>query len=121
MNNALALIIEDDADLAAIFDEALRAAQFETEVIRAGDEAQRRLRVATPAVVVLDLHLPLVSGTELLKQIRSDERLSKARVIVATADSRLAEELHETADLVLVKPISFSQLRDLSARFKPKT
>jgi DNA-binding response OmpR family regulator len=118
VSDLLALIIEDDNDLSAIFAEALQAAQFKTEIIRNGDEAQRRLQTATPAVVVLDLHLPRVPGTELLRQIRADQRLAGVRVIVATADSRMAEELHDTADLVLVKPISFSQLRDLAARFK---
>jgi CheY-like chemotaxis protein len=66
--------------------------------------------------VVLDLHLPGVSGRKLLDVIRADGRLTKTRVILATADYRTAEELRDSADLVLLKPISFKQLRDLSAR-----
>jgi len=67
--------------------------------------------------VVLDLHIPLASGAEILRQIRADARLDKTRVIVATADSRVPDVLREQADLVLIKPVSFSQLRDLAARF----
>jgi hypothetical protein len=37
-------------------------------------------------------------------------------VIIATADARMAELLHEQADLVLLKPISFIQLRTLAER-----
>jgi CheY-like chemotaxis protein len=70
-------------------------------------------------VVVLDLHLPYLSGKELLYHIRADQRLGQTRVILATADSVLAESLQEEADLVLLKPISPSQLRDLAIRLRP--
>jgi DNA-binding response OmpR family regulator len=116
VSSGFALIIEDDADLATIFSEALKAAGFRTEIIRDGQTAVQRLAAATPDVVVLDLHLPQVAGEDLLNQIHADARLSKTRVVVATADARSAEMLHEEADLVLVKPISFTQLRDLAAR-----
>jgi DNA-binding response OmpR family regulator len=118
LTKPLALIVEDDYDLATIFDEALKAADFKTEVIRTGNAAMERLAAVSPAVVVLDLHLPQVAGTDILDQIRADERLTQTRVIVTTADVRLAETLHEKADLVLVKPISFSQLRDLAKRLR---
>ena len=117
MNNAaLALVIEDDEDLSFIFAEALRAAGFEPEVVRDGRLALDRLSQVMPSVVVLDLHLPHVAGTDILAQIRQSERLQKVRVIVATADARLAEQTNQQADIVLIKPITFSLLRDLTAR-----
>jgi len=114
-----ALVIEDDADLAFIFAQALQEAGFDVGIIRAGDTAQARLAVETPDVVVLDLHLPHVSGAEILRQIRRDERLAGTRVIVATADPRMAElfqDQEHQPDLVLLKPITFTQMRDLAAR-----
>lgn len=119
MSNPLALIIEDDPDAATIFSEALQAAGFETEIVRTGDKALKRLAVTTPDAVVLDLHLPHVSGIDILRQIRAEARLAKTRIIIATADPRMAELLRGQADLVLLKPISFSQLRDLAARLRP--
>jgi two-component system sensor histidine kinase EvgS len=119
MSLPLALIIEDDPKLAHIFGEALRAAEFETEIVEDGDSALDRLGVTVPAVVVLDLHLPEVSGETILHQIRADERLAGASVIIATADPHLAETLRNQADLVLIKPISFGQLRDLAKRLRP--
>ena len=116
MANPLALIVEDDYDLSIIFAEALQAAGFETQIVRAGDTALMWLSSTTPEVVVLDLHLPRVAGTSILQQIRNDPHLTDTRVIIATADARLAETLREDADLVLLKPISFTQLRDLAAR-----
>jgi DNA-binding response OmpR family regulator len=114
----LALIIEDDVDLASIFAEALQAAQFKTEIIPDGAVAQSRLQEIIPQLVVLDLHLPHVSGEALLRQIRSTPALAKLKVVIASADPITADMLSPESDLVLVKPISFSQLRDLAQRLK---
>jgi DNA-binding response OmpR family regulator len=116
MTNKSALIIEDDDDLSTIFAEAVRAAGYEPEIIRDGEVARTRLANTQPDVVVLDLHLPHVAGTSLLSQIRADPRLAGIRVVVATADPRMAEITRSQADIVLIKPISFSLLRDLTVR-----
>ncbi len=112
-----AMIIEDDEDLSIIFTEALRLAGFETKTIRDGQVAMDELNVCQPLVVVLDLHLPHVSGLDILTKIRADERLKSAKVIITTADPRMSDQT-EGADFVLIKPISFAQLRDLSARLR---
>ncbi|MBN1979176.1 MAG: response regulator [Anaerolineae bacterium] len=116
MSDLFALIVEDETDLAIIFSKALQEAGFETQIVRAGDTALMWLSSTTPQIVVLDLHLPRVSGKEVLEQIRADERLTETKVIIATADPRMAETLQDQADLVLLKPIGFSQLRDLASR-----
>ena len=114
----LALIIEDNTDLSEIFSRALQTAGFETEVILDGRAAEARLKETVPNVIVLDMHLPFVDGPTLLKQIHADERLSKVRTIIATADSALAEFYRDKATIVMIKPITFSSLRDISARLK---
>jgi DNA-binding response OmpR family regulator len=114
----VALIIEDDVDLADIFSDALQAAQFKTEIIADGAAAQSRLQEMVPQLVVLDLHLPRVSGETLLRQIRSTPALAKVKVVIASADPITADMLSPESDLVLVKPVSFSQLRDLAQRLK---
>jgi CheY-like chemotaxis protein len=116
MNKPLALVIEDDIDLSEIFSRTLRSGGFETEVIRDGQEALNRLAGNPPAVILLDLHLPHVTGATILQNIRANERFAKTAVIVATADARLAEELQVQADLVLLKPISIDQMRELARR-----
>ena len=99
---------------------ALEAAGFKVEAIRDGELAQKRLQEAEtiPRVIVLDLHLPHVDGSTLLKQIHTNQALTNTKIILATADNVLAEIYRDKATIVLVKPISFSQLRDLSARLK---
>ncbi len=115
--NELVLIIEDDPDLADIFTEALRAAGYQTETIRDGLDARQRLRQVVPKLVILDMHLPNVSGRELLYLLRHDARLRRTLIILLTADARMAEAYGEHADYVLIKPVTFSQLRDLTRRF----
>jgi DNA-binding response OmpR family regulator len=116
MGNPLALIIEDHEDSGIIFANALLEAGFESEIIRDGEKALAWLAETTPAVVVLDLELPRVSGLEILRQIRADARLAGIHVIIATAFPDLAVGLEDKADLVLIKPISYTQLRDLAKR-----
>jgi DNA-binding response OmpR family regulator len=119
MTNKIALVIEDDFDASTIFATALGKAGFETEVISEGDAAVARLETITPALILLDLHLPRIVGTEILAGIRANERFKDTRVIVTTADSRMGESVRAQADLVLLKPTTFSQVRDLSARLVP--
>jgi DNA-binding response OmpR family regulator len=112
-----ALIIEDNDKLSQIFSLTLQS-EFEVEAVLDGQIAYKRLGEVIPDLVILDLHLPGISGRELLEYIRSDARLEKTRVILATADERQSEYLYDLADIVLLKPISPVQLRELAIRMK---
>jgi DNA-binding response OmpR family regulator len=114
--DGLALVIEDDFDASVIFAKAFEVLNFKTEVIASGSEASERLKVVVPDIILLDLHLPGVLGTNILRSIRADERLKETLVIVATADPRSADLIQDMADLVLIKPTTFSQVRDLASR-----
>lgn len=118
----LALIIEDDEDLANIFAEALRGVDFEVEHVADGKKAQERLMGGIPPyLILLDMHLPYVSGGELLTNIlKKDSRFEKTTIIITTADARMGEAYGDQVDFVLIKPISFVQLRDLTKRLKPQ-
>ncbi|MCK7519732.1 MAG: response regulator [Ignavibacteriales bacterium] len=118
----LALIIEDDEDLASIFAEALRGVGFEVEHVADGKKARERLTVGTaPYLILLDMHLPHISGGELLANIlKKDERFEKTMIIITTADARMGEAYRDQVDFVLVKPISFVQLQRPDQRLKPQ-
>ena len=115
MTKPLAFIVEDDPGLGEVFSLSLKD-KFDTEISSNGNTALARLRQIIPAIIVLDLHLPGISGTELLRQIQSDERLVSTRVILCTADAHEANTLREDVDLVLLKPVSPAQLRELASR-----
>ncbi len=120
MTQPVALAIEDDDTLATIFAQALQLAGYTTQVISDGQTAIQVLRVETPDLIVLDMHLPGVSGKEVLHAIQNTARLEHTRLIIATADSGLAATLQQQADLILVKPVSFHQLRQFAARLRPR-
>ncbi|MBK8823348.1 MAG: response regulator [Anaerolineales bacterium] len=117
MTKPLALVIEDNDKLSQIFSLTLQT-EFEIEAITDGKAALKRLGEIVPDLIILDLHLPNVSGHELLKYVRADARMAKTRVILTTADERQSEALQDLADIVLLKPISPVQLRELATRMK---
>lgn len=114
------LVIEDDETLCLVASQALAMAGYNAEVVSDGLLALDRLAATVPAIVILDLHLPQVSGREILRQIRADDRLTRTRVIVATADPGMAQFLRDDADLVLIKPYSFTQLKEFALRLRPR-
>jgi DNA-binding response OmpR family regulator len=114
---ALAVIIEDDPQLNEIIALTLQA-DFEINSCSDGISGWKRLTEITPSVVVLDLNLPGMPGKEILSKLRADERFKNTRVILATADGRQAETLTDAADIVLLKPVSPVQLRELAVRLK---
>ena len=116
MTKPLALIIEDDERLAEVFSRALEGDGFEAEIIMDGKDALSRLSVSEPAVIVLDLHLPYVSGQDILRQIRASEQLAQTPVVAVTADLSAAQDVRNDADLVLTKPFKVKMLQKAVAR-----
>jgi DNA-binding response OmpR family regulator len=119
MSLPLAYIIEDDEVIAKIFSTAVREAQFETVIIRDGIEAMEKLESNVPDLVVLDLHLPGISGINILRVIRNDPRFEKTRVLIASADATQSEFLRVNADQVLIKPIGFHKMREVAGQLRP--
>jgi CheY-like chemotaxis protein len=115
MAKPVVLIVEDDPQLNLIFSLTLKS-DFEIVPISDGGKALEYLQSNVPGMIVLDLNLPGASGKEILDTVRSHERLKVVRVILATADATMADELASEVDLVLLKPISTNQLRTLAAR-----
>ena len=120
-NPTLALIVEDEADLAVIFSTALQKAGYTVDVATNGEEALAKLHANVPYLVLLDLHLPKISGQEILDQIYDDPKFKDSRLIVASADARRAADLEEKASYVLIKPIDFYQLMRLGERLRPES
>ncbi len=115
----LALVVEDDPTQAEIFVTALSQAGYEVAHIANGQAAIDYLNEHSPLLVLLDLHLPEVAGTAILQHIRQKPHLGATRVMLATADPRMADTVRAESDLVLIKPVSFTQLRTLARRLLP--
>jgi DNA-binding response OmpR family regulator len=115
MKKPLVFVVEDDPKLREIMSITLEA-DFELETCADGNSALEQLKNISPEIVILDLNLPGTSGKDLLNYIRAEEHLAQTRVILTTADDRQAETLNSEADIVLLKPVSPMQLRELTIR-----
>ena len=117
--SGLILIVEDERDLVATLEYALEREGFRTRSAYTGRQALE-IAVTEPApdLVLLDLMLPDMSGTQVCQQLRAGERTRAMPVIMMTAK---AEEVDRVvgfevgADDYVVKPFS---LRELMLRIR---
>lgn len=114
-----ALIVEDEPDLGELFSLALESAGYEVRLLDRGEAAIALLAERIPDLLVLDLHMPEVTGWDVLKALKQQGNRDRVRVLVASADGHGAMQISDEVDLVLTKPVSYSQLRDLAIRLKP--
>jgi PAS domain S-box-containing protein len=79
------LVVDDDDDTCELVSRQLRAVGFSVATVRTGEAALVRMRTSKPALVVLDLCMPGMSGFEVLSQLRAEQQ--DVRVVVFTAKS----------------------------------
>ncbi|MFB9261738.1 response regulator transcription factor [Bradyrhizobium erythrophlei] len=109
-------MIEDTADLGAAIVARLRGQGHAVEWLTDGGHASRRLQEDPFDLIILDLMLPGINGSDLLKLVRS--RRIHTPVLVITARGDLGDKINVLdigADDYLVKPFD---LRELEARMR---
>jgi CheY-like chemotaxis protein len=82
------LLVDDDAVVIRSYRDRLSAHGIQVNTASNAATAMSILRSAKPDLVVLDLMMPEVSGVEVLKFVRSEERLAKTPVVVLSSDHR---------------------------------
>jgi two-component system, OmpR family, copper resistance phosphate regulon response regulator CusR len=110
------LIAEDDAPLATVIVQAFKSEDHVTKVAASGDHALHLMQKERFDLLILDLNLPVVNGSEVLQKVRSEN--SNIPILILTATDEVAERvacLDAGADDYLTKPFSFSEL---SARIR---
>lgn len=105
--------VEDDQAILDLVLYALKQAEYEAEGFLEGRSFLEAVRRRLPRLILLDQMLPGISGGELLKQIRGDQRTRNIPVIMLTArDSELdkVRSLDAGADDYVVKPFGIMEL-----------
>jgi len=118
MTKPQVLVVEDERDIVKVLEFSLKQAGFEAAVAYDGEQARACLERRVPDLVLLDLMLPDVPGTEICKQLKSVPRTANVPVLMLTArgeeiDRVLGFELG--ADDFVIKPFS---VRELMLRIK---
>jgi DNA-binding response OmpR family regulator len=108
------LVIEDNHDLSQLFSAILSLAGFKVDVAYTGNEGLMRLEQSMPDAIVLDMHLPGVSGRTIYQML--DEQHQAFRVLVCSADVGLVEEYKSRGANAICKPIGIDDLREAVSR-----
>ena len=107
------LIAEDDTDVRDFLTAVLSGAGYGVTEVVDGAGVLTRLAYAPPALVLLDLHMPMIDGLEALRRIRSVESWADVPVLFLTA-SGVTEDMVTARRLgargYLVKPIRSADL-----------
>src|SRR5687767_8971092 len=107
MGDRRLLLVEDDEDVRASIADVLELAGYVVVEASNGRHALRAMRADPPRMVILDLMMPVMSGWEVLEQMRADPALAGIPVCLLSAQVQI--EPVEAAH-VLHKPISIDDL-----------
>jgi two-component system phosphate regulon response regulator PhoB len=113
MSGALVLIVDDEKDLRTLLDFNLKRAGYRTVHAANGREALQRAGSQRPDLILLDLNLPDVSGTDVCRQLKADPTTQAIPVVMLTARSGEADRIagfELGADDYVPKPFSVREL-----------
>ncbi|MEG2940359.1 MAG: EAL domain-containing protein [Thermomonas sp.] len=102
------VIVEDDRSQALFAEAILRGAGMLAEVVSAPERMMATMEQFSPDLVLMDLHMPGISGTTLTVQIREHPRFEQTPVVFLTGDQdpeRQLEVLEHGADDFILKPV----------------
>lgn len=107
------LVVDDEPDVVELIEFNLRAAGYDVVSAEDGTSALKKAKEAAPDLIVLDVMLPELDGTEVCKQLRRDPATARTPIIMLTAkageiDRVLGLELG--ADDYVTKPFSPREL-----------
>ena len=109
------MIVEDNDLNMKLFNDLLRANGYETLPMRNGHEALETLKETHPDLIIMDIQLPEISGLEVTRIIKQNERLRDIPVIAVTAFAMKGDEeriRQGGCEGYLSKPISVTTFID---------
>jgi CheY-like chemotaxis protein len=113
---ATVLVVEDDPDLAETIADVVRDRRCRALCAHNGLEALDVLERERPALILIDLFMPVMNGAELLKVIRQSPRLAQIpRVIMTGANDPMIGVKQDVS--VFYKPLDFGALARLIQRY----
>lgn len=78
----LVCIIDDNDDILTIYRVKFEREGFSVVTAKNGEEGLQAIREKRPAVILLDIQMPVMDGLEVLKVLKADEELKKTPVVI---------------------------------------
>ncbi|WP_437298266.1 response regulator [Sorangium sp. So ce426] len=112
------LVVEDDLDIRSILTQLLVFEGYDVEEAADGAEALALLRRdAPPALILLDLMMPVMDGWQLRAELQRDPALASIPVVIVSADVRVEQEASRLRVAgLLKKPLQIEPLLELVHR-----
>lgn len=111
-----ALVVDDHRQTAESICRMLELLGLHAEPVYGSQAALLALKKETPDLVFLDIHLPGISGFEVLRYIQREPHLQGTRVIVITSDDQeetIYRSKSEGALEVVIKPVTLEDLENI--------
>ena len=102
------LVVDDIPVNVILLAERLKLASYQVVTATSGEEALKIIRQSPPDIVLLDVMMPGMSGYDVCRSIRSEEKFARLPVVMVTAldkDSDRKDGLEAGADEFLTKPV----------------
>ncbi|MBK9240884.1 MAG: response regulator transcription factor [Acidobacteria bacterium] len=113
------LVVDDESDIAGLIKHTLeRSGDVEVTIVGTGDAALKSVFDSPPDLMILDLNLPVLSGSEVCRLLRAKPATAQLPIIMLTArtgESDRVSGLDLGADDYITKPFS---VRELAARVR---
>lgn len=112
------LLVEDDPDIREVTAEILRESGYDVQEAEDGQGAlEQLLRMpSVPCLVLLDLSMPVMTGQELLKQLRQTPRFENLPVVVVSGAGWTHADVPDANDFI-VKPPSVAALLQVVSEY----
>jgi CheY-like chemotaxis protein len=109
-NQPLVLVVDDDPDILESICEILEGEGYRVARARHGLEALDRMAEERPAVILLDLMMPVMDGVSFAMQLRSLGADWAAPIVIISADGNLQRAVSVGAKAYLAKPFDIEVL-----------
>lgn len=113
MPRSIILIVDDEPTTASMLGMLLEAEGFQTVVVHGAKKAIQAIKEEKPALVILDVMMPEVSGIELCRFIRQEPDIKDLPVVMISAKSQpkdMEAGIDAGATVYLTKPVSKDEL-----------
>lgn len=106
------LVVDDSKLVVVMFKDGLRDHGYEVTTASDGQEALRQVRIQRPDLIILDMNMPVMTGSEFMEELKEIEGNRRIPVILLTANTPAEDIMPDTYGVCsrLLKPVGVADL-----------